>query len=262
MEFTTVGKYLIYTSVPVLVLALVFKPKFLVKLRQQWLVRLASGKGHSHHSHGHGHSHQGQTDREHTALKTKLFEGLSSQTQSRAQDLKDKKLGIRILEIGVGTGANFRYFPETCQFLALDPNPEFENLVKENLSKFPGIHLEQRLICGAEHIVGVENGSVDVVIATAVFCNVKDVNAVFNEIKRILVPGGKFYYMDHVAHDRGTMKRFLEDFVTITGLSRLFLNASLNRDIGKDILKTQFSEINQHYSTSNNIRFVVGAATK
>jgi len=60
---------------------------------------------------------------------------LSSQTTSKVASLKDKNTGIRILEIGIGAGANFKYFPEKCSVIAVDPNPQFENMLTENLSK-------------------------------------------------------------------------------------------------------------------------------
>lgn len=48
-----------------------------------------------------------------------------------------------------------------------------------------------------ENMEGVENSSVDVVIGTAVFCQVKSMEKVFKEIQRVLVPVSCFYRGGH-----------------------------------------------------------------
>jgi ubiquinone/menaquinone biosynthesis C-methylase UbiE len=70
----------------------------------------------------------------------------------------------------------------------VDPNPYFEEAVKRNLQKHPGVNLERRLVCRAEDMSDIKDNSVDIVVATLVFCNVNKVAVVFNEIIRVLVP--------------------------------------------------------------------------
>ncbi|XP_006820339.2 thiol S-methyltransferase TMT1A-like [Saccoglossus kowalevskii] len=45
----------------------------------------------------------------------------------------------------------------------------------------------------------VADNSVDVVVVTWVLCSVQNADDVMNEIKRVLKPGGKFYFMEHTA---------------------------------------------------------------
>ena len=42
------------------------------------------------------------------------------------------------------------------------------------------------------------DNSVDAVIVTLVLCSVEDVPKVLSEVKRVLKPGGKFYFFEHV----------------------------------------------------------------
>ncbi len=103
----------------------------------RWLARM-NGHGRSHsHSHGHGHSQNQSADGKKTGndLKVALFHQLTTQMISLVPELKGLDSGIRILEIGVGTGVNFRFFPKKCLFIAVDPNPQFESSVMENLQK-------------------------------------------------------------------------------------------------------------------------------
>ncbi len=67
------------------------------------------------------------------------------------------------------------------------------------LPQFPGVQLERRLICGAEEMNEVQDESVDVVVATGVFCNIPDVQKALREIIRTLVPVSTEYMYSNQA---------------------------------------------------------------
>lgn len=54
--------------------------------------------------------------------------------------------------------------------------------------QYPGVKLERRLITGVEDMSEIPDGSVDVLVGTMVFCQVKDIEKTFKEILRVLVP--------------------------------------------------------------------------
>merc|ERR1719431_658095 len=92
----------------------------------------------------------------------------------------------------------------------------------------------------------VEDSSVDAVVITLVLCSVKDVKKVIQQAKRILVKGGKLYFMEHVRDwdNSHKMRQFLQDFLTITGIWPLLLDGCiLNRYIHHDINEAGFSEV-------------------
>lgn len=131
-------------------------------------------------------------------FKSKLFSNLT---------VKD----VKILEIGIGQGANLPFYPNGTQLYSVEPNPYFELYFKENASEFPGIRVEKFVRGTAEDMSMIEDESIDVVVSTHVLCSVSDVEKSLSEIFRILVPGGKFYYIEHICYGSSfPVKKFIQ----------------------------------------------------
>lgn len=107
---------------------------------------------------------------------------------------------LRILEIGVGDGANLKYYPPGCHLTSVEPNPFFESYFAKNSYKFPHITIKKFIRGSAEDMSDVQSESVDVVVSTHVLCSVTDVDACLKEIRRVLTPGGQFLFLEHVAY--------------------------------------------------------------
>ncbi|HFB65958.1 MAG TPA: class I SAM-dependent methyltransferase [Aeromonadales bacterium] len=58
----------------------------------------------------------------------------------------------------------------------------------------------------AESLLIAEN-SLDYVVSTLVCCSVKDLQGSLNEINRVLKPGGRYIFMEHVAANDGSRCR-------------------------------------------------------
>ena len=120
--------------------------------------------------------------RMHSRKKALLFDGLSQMTRDAGRPL-------RVLEVGVGTGANFAYYPDGTTVACVDPSAEYSDRLQKNAERFPGIHLE--LHRGfAEDMAMIESGSIDAVTSTMVMCCVRDIDKCLKEIIRILRPVG------------------------------------------------------------------------
>lgn len=103
--------------------------------------------------------------------------------------------GDKILEVGVGTGKNFPYYPANKLITAIDISQKM--LAKASL-KAAQLRLSISL-----HKMDVEDlkfpaNSFDAVISTFVFCSVSDPERGLGEIKRVLKPGGKIFFLEHV----------------------------------------------------------------
>lgn len=115
--------------------------------------------------------------------------------------LRSRQNQLRILEIGPAGGRNLRYYPKKTTLICVEPNQYFRKRFEENLKKFTDINLENFFYIKAENIEKVEDESIDIVVGTYILCSVSNIEDVLKEIKRILVKGGKYYYIEHVADE-------------------------------------------------------------
>jgi SAM-dependent methyltransferase len=116
------------------------------------------------------------------------------------------QLPPKVVEIGPGTGANLRYFPRGTALTAIEPNPAMHGPLRTSADRW-GIDITIRGLKG--EALDLADRSVDAVVGTLVLCSVEDPRQVMAEILRVLKPGGRFYFLEHVAAMNGThLKRF------------------------------------------------------
>ncbi len=115
-----------------------------------------------------------------------------------------------ILEIGAGTGANFAYYPRGVRWLGIEPNVFMhDNLLK--MAEKHGIQGEIRV--GVAERLQADDNSVDAVVSTLVLCSVADQDAVLREILRVLKPGGRLAFVEHVAAEPHTRLRTFQALI-------------------------------------------------
>ena len=115
-------------------------------------------------------------------VKTSLFSNL------QAQQDKLSTGRLTILDIGSGTGANFKFFPKNSDVICLDPNPYFESYLKSNQAEFPDVNLKQFVVGYGEDMKDIADESIDAVVCTLVLCGVAETDKTLAEIKRVLKP--------------------------------------------------------------------------
>jgi ubiquinone/menaquinone biosynthesis C-methylase UbiE len=101
-----------------------------------------------------------------------------------------------VVEVGAGTGANFPHYPDTVEkVIAVEPEPRLRRLAMEAAaaSSMPVDVREGR----AEELP-VPDSSVDGVVASLVLCTIADVPAALSEAARVLRPGGRLYFYEHI----------------------------------------------------------------
>jgi ubiquinone/menaquinone biosynthesis C-methylase UbiE len=101
----------------------------------------------------------------------------------------------RILEIGFGTGANLAFYPPGVgRIEALDPDTRLDRYARPRIEASPidvGFHH-----LDAEHLP-FESERFDTVVCTLTLCSIPDPGAALREVRRILVPGGRFLFLEH-----------------------------------------------------------------
>lgn len=102
-----------------------------------------------------------------------------------------------ILEIGPGVGSNLSYLPTGANWIGCEPN---RHMHAQLLAKADSLSLGSvKILSDSAEALPVDDDSVDAVICTLVLCSVTNVRQSLAEIVRVLKPGGRFFFIEHVA---------------------------------------------------------------
>jgi SAM-dependent methyltransferase len=106
-----------------------------------------------------------------------------------------------VLEIGAGTGHNLPHYPADLDRLVLaEPGARMGNHI--DLDRAP-----EGVAAGLERAPAEElpfaDGSFDTVVSTLVLCTVSDPERAMAEVARVLRPGGRLLFLEHVNADPG-----------------------------------------------------------
>ncbi|MFT4627315.1 MAG: SAM-dependent methyltransferase [Myxococcota bacterium] len=110
-----------------------------------------------------------------------------------------------VLEIGAGTGLNLPHYGAGVACLhAVEPDPHMRRRLRARASEasFP-VHIHD---AGAE-AMPFDDASFDDVVCTFTLCTVTDPHAVLAEVHRVLRPGGRLLFAEHVTADGGVALR-------------------------------------------------------
>ena len=109
-----------------------------------------------------------------------------------------------VLEVGAGAGPNAAWLPAGTRWVAIEPNVHFRPHL-EDAAQRHGLDLE--VVTGVAEALPLESGAADAVLSTLVLCSVEDVAQSLSEIRRVLRPGGRFVFVEHVAAPEGSALR-------------------------------------------------------
>ncbi len=111
----------------------------------------------------------------------------------------------RLLMIGLGPGADLKYVPPAVTSVAaVEPVAAFRRMAAR-LARHCGIAVD--IVDGQGESIPFPDNSFDSVHVGLVLCSVDDVAATLDEIRRVLVPGGRLVVLEHVRGE-GAMGRF------------------------------------------------------
>lgn len=109
-------------------------------------------------------------------------------------------LSGRIVEIGVGDGANFAHYPATVEeVVALEPEAYLRGKATEAAVDAP---VRVTVRDGVADALPLRDGECDAAVASLVLCTVPDQTHALAELRRVLAPGGELRFFEHVRSDR------------------------------------------------------------
>jgi SAM-dependent methyltransferase len=183
------------------------------------------------------------------SLRTKFF----ALTYDR-QMAKTEKAGLRssregllagasgdVLEIGGGTGANLPcYGPEVGSLTITEPQPPMLRHLERNVRAHRANQHgpAARVLRAPAEDLPFDDHSFDVAVSTLVLCGVDDQPRALRELRRVLRPGGRLLFIEHVRSDDPGAAR-LQD--RMNWLNRLVVCCDCNRPTLDSILAAGFT---------------------
>jgi ubiquinone/menaquinone biosynthesis C-methylase UbiE len=127
-----------------------------------------------------------------------LWLGEKRGMQSRRGDLLRAARGV-VLEIGAGTGLNVDHYPaDISQLVLTEPSVPMADRIRSRRSR---LGRSAHVLAASAEALPFQDGSFDTVVSTLVLCTVPDPEAAMAEVRRVLRPGGRLLFCEHVRSD-------------------------------------------------------------
>jgi ubiquinone/menaquinone biosynthesis C-methylase UbiE len=112
----------------------------------------------------------------------------------------------RVIEVGAGNGLNFPHYPATItEVLAVEPEPYLRRLAlaaaEQELAPI-------RVVDGTAEALPAHDATFDTVVASLVLCTVADPDQALAETRRVLRPGGRLRFYEHVRAEDPRLARW------------------------------------------------------
>jgi ubiquinone/menaquinone biosynthesis C-methylase UbiE len=171
------------------------------------------------------------------SLRGRLFALTYDRQLARAEDAGLRAMRLRllagaggdVLEIGGGTGANLPcYGPAVGSLTVTEPEPPMLRRLQRRVQEdgVPRNGPATRVLRAPAEDLPFGDGSFDVAVSTLVLCGVRDQPRALRELRRVLRPGGRLLFLEHVrSADPGTAR--LQD--RVNWLNRLMVCCDCNR---------------------------------
>ena len=108
------------------------------------------------------------------------------------------------IEIGAGTGLNLSHFPTGVSRLCLvEPDPD----MRKRLRRRAGGRDDVEIVDARAEALPFPDASLDTAVVTFALCSVADPDTALAEIARVLRPGGRLLFLEHVRDTDPKMAR-------------------------------------------------------
>ncbi|WNG26350.1 class I SAM-dependent methyltransferase [Cystobacter fuscus] len=101
----------------------------------------------------------------------------------------------RVLEVGIGSGLNLPFYgPGVERLWGVDPSLELQRQAR---ARAEGRPFPVELLAHPAEALPLETHGVDTVVMTWTLCSIPDALRALEEIRRVLVPGGRLLFVEH-----------------------------------------------------------------
>jgi ubiquinone/menaquinone biosynthesis C-methylase UbiE len=172
-----------------------------------------------------------------------LLDTLSAGLRPQCQEIVQAARG-RVLEIGMGTGANLPFYTnQVSEVVGTEPSTA---LLAKAQARLRQLHQQSTTLPtivlqpgSAEHMEFADT-EFDTVVACLVFCTIPHAQVAAREMYRVLKPGGKVVFFEHIRAAESQLVKWQERLNSLWNV--LACGCNLNRDT-----KALFADVGFHY---------------
>ncbi len=138
----------------------------------------------------------------------------------------------KVLEVGIGTGANLDLYPAGIDLVGIDVSPRMLAKARRRASRLgANVALREADI----ERLPFPDATFDTVVATCVFCSVADPDRGLDEVRRVLKAGGSALLLEHVRPENPVMGRLAD---LISPLVKRLVGPELNRNTEETVARS------------------------
>jgi ubiquinone/menaquinone biosynthesis C-methylase UbiE len=183
------------------------------------------------------------------------FEGMESIMEGLFFRNWRKKLwtkveGHHILEVGVGTGKNFDYYPKDARITAIDFSEQMLKQAKQKRDR-KNVNVELELM-DIQSLYFADN-SFDTVICSFVFCSVPSAVKGLKEVYRVCKPGGQVLLLEHVVSSNPVLAALMN---LLNPIVVTLVGANINRNTVKNVKACAFTSVHVDDRSSHLIKLI------
>lgn len=132
-----------------------------------------------------------------------------------------------VLELGIGSGLNLPYLPDSVRSLAAVEPSDLGWSLSESGRTASSVPVERVGLDGQS--LSADDQSFDAVLSTFALCTIPDAARALSEVRRVLRPGGAFHFLEHGLAPKAGVARWQARFEPVQ--RRLAGGCHLTRDI-------------------------------
>jgi len=158
--------------------------------------------------------------------------------------------GYHILEVGVGTGKNFDYYPADARITAIDFS---QKMLKQAVHKKARKNISVELNLMDAQSLSFADNSFDTVIGSFVFCSVPLPIKGLKELYRVCKPGGQVLLLEHVLSSKPVIAKIM-NFMNPAIVA--LVGANINRNTIKNIKACGFASVRVDERSGDIIKLI------
>lgn len=141
-----------------------------------------------------------RTSAVHHPVFARMYERMAPAFEAKgaAEHRRELLAGLagRVIEVGPGTGLNFRHYPEqVAEVIAVEPEVHLRAIARAAAREAA---MPVTVLDGTAEALPAEDGAFDAGVASLVLCSVPDEHRALAELFRVIRPGGELRFYEHV----------------------------------------------------------------